>query len=969
MTRSSEPTAAAPKRPAAVRQETDWILSYYQQAGTEPEVDNDGDQLKGARRVSTPSTTSSDSNSAYSIDGDEPPTSPPMRTKLSEQARELTEDDLGSPSSHSNRPRDDGERRNAGRRPSELYADRRRIAVIELDPVPPLSARRGQRPSIINTTTASSHQPRSSNTRFAKKSAGFAFVAPPDASPAAYTNLTPPSSAPAHITTINCNVAPEQESSKHKRSVSDVLDTRLSPRKSPRDVGIVGQLDDLPSITRKTSDDIQSYFDIQGSKAPVFQTPHRSPMPSPIPESVTTSTEDPPTSLPCQLTPEIGQAKDIHKPVVGPVVVDVDGAVRERSGPLLTPSFSPSVPSSYLFYQPGVHSVAGPPPPPIVRPGGRGGDASLMSPPPRPPRMHTPAISSSASNSNLRHAREQSSTLAAAKPPQLSPTTSGDSASRDPGRETPGSVQTAASDIVLESPTEIKPFHTREGAFPPSTTGSLSPTLPPELTLENSVSSTVSSSPSNESIPPPTPHKDDPLPVPARSLSRSSTSTSRSNPPHPPRSRPVSMHTKLTEFLDVPSNLSGSFVIAEKPLPSLAIDTSNSKRFSALPRAPSISRANLSHAYSRTPSPLPPKHRKRTVEQWPVAMQYKDIFECKTSLERSLGYARKINELAMYDCGLTSWMDAVRTRALPKKPSSQTNSKPGPNRGRHNPSSYKEPPEERKVSRDSFESGTTFPMRPDAYTATDLSMKTNDFPTRVEDLVTKAPVLPYPSLAPMTRSMTQNSTFTSPPSSMKSLPIPLPLSASKSTGGFFSSIGRKASIRKDREKGPPSPGKTLAKRTETPPQQKSIQLPQTSTPHVVGGPRAIPGRSHSIVAQPVPRPDDQKRVDPKRRSTVSGKRPSLYPPPPNKSMPPPSNTNAHNAHHVSMPPTSHQQGQNPGQIMPPDAQFNVQLDKLVHLLPRADRNVLAGYLRRSGQDILAVGRYLEDEKNGTIMYR
>lgn len=69
-----------------------------------------------------------------------------------------------------------------------------------------------------------------------------------------------------------------------------------------------------------------------------------------------------------------------------------------------------------------------------------------------------------------------------------------------------------------------------------------------------------------------------------------------------------------------------------------------------------------------------------------------------------------------------------------------------------------------------------------------------------------------------------------------------------------------------------------------------------------------------------------------------------------------------------MPPPSHKQGQTPGQTVLPDAQFNLQLDKLVHLLPHADRNVLAGYLRRSGQDILAVGRYLEDEKNGTIMF-
>jgi len=306
--------------------------------------------------------------------------------------------------------------------------------------------------------------------------------------------------------------------------------------------------------------------------------------------------------------------------------------------------------------------------------------------------------------------------------------------------------------------------------------------------------------------------------------------------------------------------------------------------------------------------------------------------------------------------------------ALPKKHPNQANPKPSLNPARYMPSSYKEPPEERKVSKDSFESNSTFPMRPDAYTATDLSTKVNDLPVRVEDLVTKAPSLPYPSLAPMTRSLTQTSTVTSPPSSMRSLPIPLPLSASKSTGGFFSSIGRKASLRKERRR-PPSPGKSLSKKTSTPPQQRSIQLPPTSTPQIVGGPRAIPGRSRSIVAPPVTRPEETlKQADPKRRSTIGGKRPSLFHPPSNKDMPPHLKTHSHNAHHASMPPPSHKPGQIPGHITLPDGQFNIQLDKLVHLLPHADRSVLAGYLRRSGQDILAVGRYLEDEKNGNIVY-
>jgi len=46
--------------------------------------------------------------------------------------------------------------------------------------------------------------------------------------------------------------------------------------------------------------------------------------------------------------------------------------------------------------------------------------------------------------------------------------------------------------------------------------------------------------------------------------------------------------------------------------------------------------------------------------------------------------------------------------------------------------------------------------------------------------------------------------------------------------------------------------------------------------------------------------------------------------------------------------------------------FAKQVDKLTDLLPHADKAVLAGYLRRAGQDIVAIGQYLEDEKNGTI---
>jgi hypothetical protein len=49
-----------------------------------------------------------------------------------------------------------------------------------------------------------------------------------------------------------------------------------------------------------------------------------------------------------------------------------------------------------------------------------------------------------------------------------------------------------------------------------------------------------------------------------------------------------------------------------------------------------------------------------------------------------------------------------------------------------------------------------------------------------------------------------------------------------------------------------------------------------------------------------------------------------------------------------------------------DPAFIRQVNHLADILPHADRDVLSGYLRRSGQDILAIGQYLEDEKNGTL---
>lgn len=60
-------------------------------------------------------------------------------------------------------------------------------------------------------------------------------------------------------------------------------------------------------------------------------------------------------------------------------------------------------------------------------------------------------------------------------------------------------------------------------------------------------------------------------------------------------------------------------------------------------------------------------------------------------------------------------------------------------------------------------------------------------------------------------------------------------------------------------------------------------------------------------------------------------------------------------------------GSNTGDVLDEDGpEFKGQVDKLADLLPQAERAVLAGYLRRAGSDLNAIGQYLEDEKNGSL---
>jgi hypothetical protein len=495
-------------------------------------------------------------------------------------------------------------------------------------------------------------------------------------------------------------------------------------------------------------------------------------------------------------------------------------------------------------------------------------------------------------------------------------------------------------------------MHMREGAFPPSTSGPISPpTSPHSSTLNGSFISITSSEETKSS-----PNTDD-EPTLLKEVERveaESSTSGHSNDKSGVSPQPSLEMRRETSYVnlkvvvdaepDDDSTNAGRSSPAKDFTNPFKATLTNLKRFSALPRTPSLSSVSLltsGFKASRTPSPsLPPiPVRRKVISPWPAAMQFNDIIVHRSALDRSIGYANKINELAIYDCGLSEWLTATKYRgkydppfipscfntSLTGNTRQPTSRPPSLNPTRQAPSSYTGAGLPRRTSHGSIMSEATFPTRADAVIATDLS-------SRAEyDMPTTTPLLPYPSLAQSSR----NSVMVSPPSAMRSLPIPLSVSKS---GGFFSSLGRKTSTKKDRLIGNPSlPGRIIPKRL--PPDPRLIQL--AAAPVVPGGPRAPPGRSQSIIIPRIPPADDlANSLLHKRSSTV--RRPSLFS-------------------------SSRGSEPTPASDSRTSTEFNDQLEKLVILLPHADKNILAGYLRRSGQDILAVGRYLEDEKNGKII--
>ncbi|KAJ7179394.1 hypothetical protein C8R46DRAFT_942009 [Mycena filopes] len=928
--------STVPTRPKLGRQETDLLASYYQSPLADQGVVYRPPQHTTRpihrRSLSGNSTSSSDYSSSggtsdHSIEEVEP--EPPSTRR--------------------------------GSVPTEGGADRRRLAIVQMDSVPEADSSKSIRSR------------RGLDTRLE----GLALIAPPDAAPKSY-EFTPPTSAPPTA----ARSMPHPEDKGHSRSASEATKTLKS--KPSRDVGIVGTVPPQPtSAPLEPPKKLRLQIASESLLPVVFQEPHASRAGTPNVLGTPSDSPSPPqalqrrsTDLSIQsvYTPEIGQPKEIHVPVASPVVVDLgpDASLRvgnstfDRRSPALQVveprGASPLPLSSYLHYQPGVHATAGPLPPP---PRAIFNIDPSTPPPPRPPRLHSPPPRRRGDLDVVKQALQLPASVSAVLGSSGNSSTPS-SRSISPLRP----VDHASASSGSESADET--LHRREGAFSPSVISSTPSTSPSDyspttahptrtrtidgLVSDGSKSPTIASSSAVTSpmiIPAPPPrmeslpeHSGEDWQYINRELNASPSSEGH-----------MSQDRVSWESYSPPSQDGVSVGSSGGPNPPPKSFKARLKRFSSLPRTPSPSKSltrssststsTKSHRLSPSPptasvtlptppasgsAPLPslptqvqmPPPRRKIIALHPSALISSDVATRKSSQERSLLYAQKINELYVHDCGLSQWVVEARFRGStgPGKRSTLTLT-----------SQRTAAPQPRNVSHSSMKSEATFPRRPDAMVATDLS-------TKPSDIVPVVPSLPYPALSP--RSMPVNL----PSPSMRMLATS---PTSSKTGNFFASLGRKASMSK-RERPPPtssfslSPPTTGTRLTKNPPANFAPRpVLIASSPSVPGGPRAPPNRAlrtQSIMPSPSPSPfSSNSSTSSDRSASMAARRPSMFAPASSSSS-------------------------GGGGVPPQD--FERQVDKLADLLPQAERAVLAGYLRRSGQDILAIGQYLEDEKNGTL---
>lgn len=349
--------------------------------------------------------------------------------------------------------------------PSQESVDRRRLAIVELDSSLPPSVRRKEG----SGSGFAGGSPQSSlSSRRGIHVNGLALVAPPDASPATYTNLTPPPSAPPVSGNRGLGIAPPAAAT-HSRSASEAIGGHLHlHRKTSRDIGIVGVGRVIPSISEtgnQSSPRLNRLTDPSLLHAPIFQTPSKSRSPSPAVQTPDLTENGTPTinsSTPHfwdpnardreqTSTPAIGESKDIQQPVVGPVVVGLHSGKVMRREPMhpmdINNASVTTKGSSYPHYE--AQPSAGPslPPPRTMFDAAAAVSSPVSSaPPPRPPRMRTPMPLSQASAPSSSPAKRDLEALKESL--QLPQSVSSALASRSPSRPV---LERVGTDISNES--------------------------------------------------------------------------------------------------------------------------------------------------------------------------------------------------------------------------------------------------------------------------------------------------------------------------------------------------------------------------------------------------------------------------------------------------------------------------------------------------------------------------------------
>ncbi|KZO98026.1 hypothetical protein CALVIDRAFT_51397 [Calocera viscosa TUFC12733] len=263
----------------------------------------------------------------------------------------------------------------------------------------------------------------------------------------------------------------------------------------------------------------------------------------------------------------------------------------------------------------------------------------------------------------------------------------------------------------------------------------------------------------------------------------------------------------------------------------------------------------------------------------------------------------------------------------------------------------------RKVSAGSHTSDASFPTRPDATIATELPSNDNDSPPH------GAPAgLPYPALAQGIGMRSQSTRgYNSSTLSLNITPSRStssgPLSAKKTTG-FFSSIGRKGSTRRDRNLPLPNPN-PLSRQTSSP---LSAGLPGSDSPTRYVRPQVAP----SIPGGPREPPNRLQKTNPVSRRSSLDSPPVIISAPLQTTTLDKRRSIGHSAVGQYARPLEAPRGARAyGSLDETSSQFSASLQKMADILPQANRMALARYLTdANGEEMMAITRYIDDEKRG-----